>query len=98
MTFVVSLKKPSCRFQLRVISNAGEDVQNLALGSTRVTHAVRGEKWQAQRFGKTDCHLVAALLATIAVPLHFDIDTLFPEEGRQLFNILSGFVVTIIGQ
>ncbi len=98
MTLVVSFEKPSGCFELAVVSNAGKDVQNFALGGARVTGAVRCKKRQIQRFSKPNRCLVATLFDRIAVPLDFDIDILFSEDSRQLFNILARFVVTFIGK
>src|SRR5258707_12643423 len=95
MALVVSFEKPPRGFEFAVIPNAGEDVQNFALGSASVAHAVRCEKWKTQRFGETHRRLVAALFDRITVPLHFDIDVLFPEESLQLLNVLARFAVTL---
>jgi hypothetical protein len=98
MTFVVSFKKPACGFEFRVIPDAGEHIQNFTIRRCCVSDAIRREKRQAQRFGKTHRRLIASLFNWIAVPLQLEIDILFPEESRQLFNVLSCTVVTLIGK
>jgi hypothetical protein len=96
MALVVSFKQPAGRFEFAVIPDAGEHVQNFALGDGRVANAIRGEKRQAQRFAKPHRRLIATLFNNIAVSLQFDINILSAEYGRQQFNVLSCILKTLV--
>src|SRR5260370_13781567 len=96
MAFVVSLKQPAGRFKFAVIPYARENIQNFALGRRGVAHAIRREKRQAQRPGKPDRRLIAALFGNVAVSLQFDINILSAEYGREQFNVLSCILETLV--
>src|SRR5205085_11512561 len=59
--------------ELAVMTNAGEDVEDLALGSSCISHSVSRQERQTQPSGDSDCCLIACFFAAIEVALQLDI-------------------------
>ena len=82
MTLGVFREQTSGGFQGSVISNAGEDVEDLALVWRGVTHAVRGQQREPKCFGQRGGLLVDGFFFAIVVPLKFDAYVFAAEDGN----------------
>src|SRR5436190_633746 len=83
MTIGIFRKQAAGGFQCSMISNAREDVQNLAFPRQSITNAVGCQERQPERSGKRDRLLIDRFLFAIVMPLLFDKDIFAPKDVDQ---------------
>ena len=86
---VVEREQAAGLVEFDVMTDGGEQIQNLAIVRSRVAHAIGGDHRQLQRARNANGGLVAPFLFALLVALQFDIDILAAEDSRQLFDRLA---------
>jgi len=82
-----------------MISDAGEDVEDLAFVRSGVLDAVRGQQRKLKCFRKRDGLLVDGFFVAVEVALKLDVDVVMPEDADQtLESLMAGFVLDCAGE
>ena len=84
----------SCIFQLPVMTNAGEDIENLALCSRRIRNAIRRKNWKAQLARDRHSNLIACLFAAVEMSLQLEVYVLWTENAHHTLHRAHSFVVS----
>ena len=79
-------QQPAGGFQGRVISDAGEHIEQLAPPRLVQRDAVGGHQRQPERARQFDQGLVARLLVAVEVALQLDVNVLAAEGANKLFQ------------
>jgi hypothetical protein len=80
MAFGVLGEKSAGGIEMGVFANAGENVEDLATGRTRVLDSVRGDDRQAKLFRQIAELLIGAIFAAEEMPLNFDVNVFAAED------------------
>ena len=83
---VVAREEAARGVEMRVLADAGENVEHLAVGGRVVEHAVGREQWQTMRCGERGELGVDAIFSAHAVPLDLHENTAPPKRGGELFQ------------
>ncbi len=73
---------------MRVVSDAGEYVQNRPLGFRCVEHAIGGEEWNAQLLRQFDAGFIGTLFAANVVALDFDEEIFAAKNIAEMFDAM----------
>ena len=95
MAFGILRKQAAGGFQRSMISNAGEDIEDLALVRRGIADAVGGQQRQTKAFRKRDRLLIDRFFFAIVVPLQFDVDIV---RGRRCSISRSSVRAAIVFQ
>ena len=79
MTIGIFRKQAAGGFQCSMISNAREDVENLAFSRQSVTNAIRRQERQPERLGKRDRLLIDGFFSAVVVALKFNVNIVAAE-------------------
>ena len=82
----IERQQPPCLVEWRVVPNAGQYIQKLAVLLRRVADSTRRNHRQATRCGQPQQCLVASLFVPLPVPLQFDIKIAMPVDRSQPVN------------
>src|SRR5688572_10503733 len=82
-------------FECAVISDAGEDIQNLPLRGKSILHAVCGEQGKPERSGDLNGALIERLLLSREMALQLDVNTIAAENFNETLGNAPAFVNTI---
>ena len=96
MPFRIHRQQASRCIERRLVTDAGEDIEDFALILCGVVHATRGQQRQVQRAGDADGRTVAMLFLTVEVALQLDVDISRAEDAYQpLDALLRGVISTM---
>ena len=71
---------------MRVLANAGENIQHFTSVRLRVLHAVGGDQRQSIRMRQIDQFAIDSFFAANEMPLDFDENVFAPESVDQKFS------------
>src|SRR5262247_1443195 len=83
-------------FESRVVANACEDVQNLALLRPGVLDAIGGNDRKPQCACDLNGLMIDGLLLAVEMPLHFDINAIPPKDFYKPFDRSPAFAGAFI--
>ena len=92
MTLIVERQKAARTIEFRVVAHRREEIQNLAIIWSGISHSVRRKHRQLQRTSNANRSLIPPLLLTFLMPLQFDIDIPGTEDANQS---LDGFAACL---
>src|SRR5258708_7107383 len=101
MPLAVLSKKFSSGIEMRVLANAGENIEHFASARRGVLHTVRSEKREAMMIRQIDQLLIDAIFTTDEMSLKFDVNIIATEcvdqKLRTMFRILGSARVSRAG-
>src|SRR6266566_1766385 len=98
VTLIVSLQKPSRRFELAVVANAGKHIEDFAVLEMSVTHSVGRKERQMQALRKAHGSLVSRFFGRIEMALNLYINVPFSKNRKKPFYVPSGLFRSSVGE